>query len=504
MSGMGRDGTPSGRGAPVRPSAAEAAARGAGEAAADELERRRWRVLAVTSVGIFMVPFDQTVVSVALPQMGAQLHLTFVDALWVQAAYALVVAVALIPAGRLADATGGLRLFRLGVLIFTLASVLAALSPDGRWLLTARCLQGAGGALLSATATALVSAAFPAHQRGRALGLNVTAVYLGLAVGPVAGGLLTQALGWRSIFFVSLPVGAATLIAGGGLAGGRGEGRMRPDLAGTALFALALSMGMIGLTFGPVWGWRAPGTLGLLAAGALLLAAFVAVEARIPEPLLDLGMFRRSRVFAAANLAALANYIALTAVTVLTSVFIEVAMGRSAREAGLLLTVQPLFMAGLSSTAGRLSDRVGSRWLASGGMLAIAAGLASLATLPAGRGLVRLEATLALIGAGMAAFSSPNTSAVVGSVERQRLGVASATLGTMRWLGQALSIAVLGAVATSRLGPGGQMLIFTGRGGPGTAAAYVDGFHLAMAAGVAIALAGAAASLARGPARGAT
>lgn len=464
------------------------------------LERRRWRLLAVTSVGAFMAPFDGSVVSVALPSIGRALHLSFLDGIWVQAAYLLALTGALIPAGRLADARGRLSLYWAGVATFTLASLAAGLSPSGSWLLGARVVQGLGSALLAATATALVTSAFPPGERGRALGLNVMCVYLGLALGPVLGGILVQHVGWRSIFYVNLPVGAATALLGRGLRERPQAARpARMDLRGALLFAGGVCALLLGLTVGPVWGWKTAGTVGFLAAGVALLGLFLAVEARTREPMLDLELFARNRLFAAGNLAALANYVAFTAVTVLTAIFLEVVDGHPAQTAGLWLTVQPLCMTLLSPLAGRLSDRFGSRWLASGGMLAIAGGLASLAVLPPGSSPGRLWVTLAGIGAGMAAFSSPNTSAVMGSVDRSHLGVASATLGTMRFLGQSLSVALLGALASSRLGSGGQLRLFTGQSGGDLAAGYVQGYHLAMSVAALIALVGAAASLARGP-----
>jgi EmrB/QacA subfamily drug resistance transporter len=462
-----------------------------------------WRVLATTAVGSFMTPFDGTVVSVALPRIGQALRLSFVDGLWVQAAYLAVVTAALIPFGRLADRGGRLRWYRFGVVVFAAGSLAAGMASDGNQLIASRCVQALGGAVLSAVSSAIITAAFPPSHRGRALGINVTSVYLGTTLGPVLGGLLTQTLGWRWIFFVNLPVAAATLLLGRGLAEPAAPGRVPGvSAADTVLFAAGIVAALIGLTLGPIWGWHAPVTLAVLLGSGALLVAFLFLETRLRTPLLDVELFGRNRVFAAGNLAALANYVAFTGVAVLTAVFLEVVEGRSARAAGLLLTAQPLCMVALSSTAGRLSDRIGSRWLTTGGMLLIAGGLAALGTLPAHAPLWRLEATLAVTGVGMAAFSSPNTSAVMGSVGRDRLGLASGTLGTMRFLGQALSVTLLGAIATSRLGPGGQRALLTGEAPAGAAADYVSGYHVAMMVGSWIALLGALASLARGSATG--
>jgi MFS family permease len=355
---------------------------------------------------------------------------------------------------------------------------------------------------LASTSTALVTEAFPGAERGKALGLNVTAVYLGLAMGPVLGGLLTEQFGWRSIFYVNVPVAVASLALGWGLTSERHSERRRAragfDLTGLGLLVGALAAEMVGVSLAPLWGWTAASSLALMVGGAAGVAGLVAYESRRTDPFLDVGMFRRSRLYATANLAALSNYMAFSAVTVLTSVFLEVVSGRSPEQAGLLLVAAPAAMVALSWLAGRASDVVGSRWLASGGMAVIGVGLILLSRLPAQPSMARLIGNLLLIGVGMAAFSSPNTSAVMGSAPRAQLGVASATLGTMRCLGQTLSIGVLGALATSRLGAGGQAVLLAGRAhGTRAASAYVSGYHLAMVAGAGLACVGAIASLTR-------
>ena len=296
-----------------------------------------------------MAPFDGSVVAIALPKIGPALHLSFVGALWVQLSYLLVLSVALIPAGRLADAWGGLRLYWIGLLVFALSSAAAGAATSSTWLLAARCVQGLGAAMLAATATALVTEAFPGEQRGKALGLNVTAVYLGLALGPVLGGLLTEQVGWRSIFYVNVPVAAVSLMLSWRLTSSRHTENRRVsasglDLPGAGLFVAALSSAMLGISLAPVWGWTAASSLALIVGGVCAASALVAYESRRSEPFLDVALFRRSRLFATANLAALANYMAFAAVTLLTSVFLEVVDGRSPQRAGLLLMSAPIAM----------------------------------------------------------------------------------------------------------------------------------------------------------------
>jgi EmrB/QacA subfamily drug resistance transporter len=474
----------------------------------EDLRRRRWELLAFSSVGAFMGPLDGSIVAVALPSMGADLTLSFSTSLWVQAIYLLVSAVLLIPLGRLADHHGRVRFYLLGIVVFTVGSLLAALSMNGAWLIGSRVVQGAGAALLMTTAAAIVTAAFPRGERGRALGINVAAVYLGLSVGPPLGGFLADGLGWRWIFLVNLPIGVAVVLWGWRLL--PKQERLtaavpRPDLAGAALLAVALTGLLVPLTFAAEWGWLSPGTLVLLGVAAVALAAFVVTELRVRDPVVDLELLRRNRLFAAANGAAFLNYLALTAVGVLTVVYLQVVQGRSATLTGWILLAQPLMQVVLSPLSGRLSDRLGSRLLTTTGMLLTGAGMLLLAGLSEDADMARVLATLALVGVGMAAFSAPNASAIMGSVAPHQLGLASAFLATMRVTGQALSIAVLGGIAASQLGRVGGRVLFThGRSSELAASAaqvaddYLRGYRYAMLTGAALAFIGAAVSLTRG------
>ena len=465
------------------------------------LPGRRWALLALTCVGAFMAPLDGSIVAVALPKMGPALHLSFAASMWVQAAYLLAMAVLLIPLGRLADQGDRLRYYLAGIAIFTLGSLAAALSIDGTTLVLSRILQGCGGALLSATSTAIVTATFPPEERGRALGINVMAVYLGLSVGPPLGGLLVDHLGWPWIFLVNLPVGAAAFAWGWSLLAPPAPARQpapKADLAGAALLGAFLCCLIVPLTFSTEWGWGAPATWVLLGLAPLALAAFIRVEGRAQAPLVDLDLLRRNRLFAMANLAALLNYGALFAISVLTAVQLQLVLGHPARVTGWIMLGQPLMQAGLSPLAGRMSDRIGSRTLATAGMLIVAAGMTLLALIGRGAGIGQVVAALALVGLGMAAFSAPNTSAIMGSVSRQQLSVASAFLGTMRVTGQSLSVGVLGSIAASRLGPGGWEMLLHHGGASAAADAYAWGYRAAMLTGAGLALMGAWASMTRG------
>jgi EmrB/QacA subfamily drug resistance transporter len=474
---------------------------------AEDAHRRRWELLALTSIGAFMAPLDGSIVSVALPVMSPDLGLSFAASMWVQAAYLLATAVLLIPMGRLADQHGRVRFYLIGIAVFTAGSLLAALSMNGAWLIVSRVIQGGGAALMVATSAAIVTAVFPPQERGRALGINIMAVYVGLSIGPPLGGILADTLGWRSIFLINLPIGLVVLVWGWMMLpqSKRVQQAPRVDFAGAALLGVFLISLLVPLTFAPEWGWAAPLTLTLVALAAVSLVGFVVVERRVDAPVLDLDLLVHNRLFAAANTAALLNYMALYGIGLLTAIFLEVVQDRSAAVTGWLMLSQPLLMAVLSPFSGRLSDRVGSRVLATGGMVTIAFGMALLAAMPTTAPVWQVAADLAVVGLGMAAFSAPNTSAIMGSVRRDQLGVASAFLGTMRTAGMALSVALLGGIAASQLGRLGGRLLFThGRdgGAAGLAAqavsGYAQGYRYAMLTGAVLALVGAAVSLTRG------
>ncbi|MFH1834190.1 MAG: MFS transporter [bacterium] len=495
-----------------------------------ELQRRRWYALIVVSVGSFMTPFDASIVAVALPAMGENLQLSYSQGLWAQAAYLLVTSVLLIPAGRVADSRGPVGYYLLGTVIFALGSVGAALSPNGLILIFSRCVQGVGGAFVFATAVAIVTAAFPARERGRALGLNTMATYLGLTAGPVIGGLIVTHFSWRWIFFINVPIALATLLVGWNLIGvehrdrlaerelaGPGAGAKaagtggavkgtagdaalrlaraprRVDVLGAVILGGMLVALFVPLTYSPLWGWGTAKVIAPLAVAVALFVGFILAEDRVREPMLDLDLLRKNRVFAAANSAVFLNYMAVFAATTLTAVYLEIAQGRSAQQAGLLLLAQPVLMAALSPFTGRLSDRIGSRVLATTGMVLIGGGMAQLAFVSSSAGRVLLA--LGTIGVGMACFSAPIVSAIMGSVGRSQLSLASGFLSTMRFTGQGISMAVLGAIAAWRLGAEGGRIILLGETGSGaSASAFADGYQVAMLVGAALALVGAAIS----------
>ncbi|MBX6365886.1 MAG: MFS transporter [Gemmatimonadetes bacterium] len=379
-------------------------------------------------------------VNIALPAIGAELHLNAVALGWVTGAFLLSAGVFLLPFGRLSDIYGRKRFFVAGMLLFTVTSILCAVAPTGPALIAARLLEGVGGALIFGTGTAILTSVFPQERLGRALGIQVAAVYLGLSLGPFIGGFLTERFGWRSVYIFAAPLafaaGSATAARlRGEWAGARGE---RFDLGGAALYAGALVALVIGLS-------RLPGATGaaLTAAGLVALATFAAWELRAPQPILDPRIFRHNAVFAFSNLAALISYSATYGVPFLLSLYLQYIRGLGPEAAGTVLIAQPVVQTVLSPVAGRLADRVEPRVIASAGMGLTAAGLLLLTRLSPATSTGHLLAILAVLGTGFALFSSPNTTAIMSAVEPRLYGVASGVLGTMRLLGQMLSMAAV-------------------------------------------------------------
>jgi len=464
----------------------------------DHGSNRRWEILAFTSVGAFMAPLDGSIVSVALPIMGRQLGLSFEGTLWVQASYLLTMAVLLIPLGRLADHRGRLKFYLAGITLFTLGSIGAALAAGSTSIILARVVQGSGGALLSSTSSALVTAVFPANERGKAMGINVMSVYAGLSLGPPLGGFLVDSLSWHWIFLINIPIGVAVLLWGRRLYRAMSEEihtKHKLDAPGSMWLGLAMITLLLPLTLHARWGLTSTPALALFALSTISFAAFAIRERSASEPLIDINLLRHNPTFAFGNLAALLNYMSLYAVGLLTSVWLQLVQGLPARHAGWIMLGQPVVQSLLSPITGRLSDHIGPRVLTTAGMLMTALGMLLLGCFAQGAGLATIVAALAVVGIGMASFSAPNGSSVMGSVERHQLGLAGAFLGTMRVTGMTLSVAILGGLAASHLGGGGwQALLEHGPDGPG-ADAFIWGYRTAMFTGTGLALLGAFACL---------
>lgn len=396
-------------------------------------------VLLVATLASFLAPFISASVNIALPSIGSEFNMGAVALGWVATSFLLTSAMFVIPFGRIGDIYGRKRVFTYGIVIYTISSLLAALAPSGFLLIVFRAIQGLGGAMLFGTGVAILTSAYPPGERGRALGINVAAVYTGLSLGPFVGGLLTEHFGWRSIFLAHVPLGIIVIVLifwklKGEWAEARGE---RFDFVGSAIFSLGLVSIMYGFSVLPrLWGvW-------LLIVGVLAMLAFVRWEMRVKSPVLNIGLFRNNTVFTLSNIAALINYMATFAVGFLLSLYLQYIKGLSPEGAGLVLVAQPVVQTIFSPIAGRLSDRIEPRVVASVGMALTGTGLVLFIFLNQGTASGFIIGDLALLGFGFALFSSPNTNAVMSSVEKRSYGVASATLATMRQIGMVLSLGI--------------------------------------------------------------
>ena len=395
--------------------------------------------LITANLAAFLTPFMSSAINVAMPSIGKEFSMSAVALGWVATAFMLLAAMCLVPLGRIADLVGRKKIFAAGLGVHTAATVLAALAPSGSVLIAARGLQGVGGAMIFGTAIALLTSVFPPGARGRVLGLNTAATYLGLSLGPVLGGFFVRGWGWRSIFWATALVSLAALVLvilklTGEWAEARGEGF---DWAGSALFGFGLVSLMYGFS-------RLPSRPGLVltVVGLAALAVFARLESRARSPILDLRFFGANRIFLFSNLAALINYSSTWAVGFLLSLYLQYIKGLPPQQAGLVLMAQPVMMALSSPFAGRLSDRSEPRTIASLGMGLTAASLLLFGFLRPGTSFPVIIGGLAVLGLGFGLFSSPNTNAVMGSVETRFYGVASATLGTMRLSGQMMSAGI--------------------------------------------------------------
>ena len=458
-------------------------------AGAETVAARRSALL-ISTLSSFLTPFMGSSVLIALPTIGREFGVDAIVLGWVATSFILAAAVFLLPFGRLADIQGRKRVFAWGVALFTVASLLCGLAQSVGLLIAFRALQGVGSTMMFGTGTAILTSVYPAGERGWVLGVNVAAVYLGLSLGPPLGGQLTWHFGWRSIFFICVPAGLTVLglirwRLPGEWAGARGE---RFDSGGACLSGLGLVLLVFGLSAAS-GAWSA----GLILLAGLAFVAFVRWEYRTPSPMLDMELFRRNPVFVFSNLAALIHYSATFGVSFLLSLYLQDLRGLGPQAAGLVLLCQPALMATCSPFAGRLSDRAEPRTVASTGMAMTATALAIFAFLGLETPIAFIALNLVLLGVGFSLFSSPNTNAVMGSVDRRAYGVASATLGTMRLTGNLLSMATCTLV----------LAIFLGRQqiAPALHAVFLQGVRVTFAIFAVLCVLGVFASLARGKVR---
>lgn len=396
----------------------------------------RIAALLVATLANFLTPFMSSAVNIALPAIGAEFATGAILLSWIPTSFLLAAAMFAVPFGRISDIYGMKKIFSYGVIIFTVSSLLSAISPSAELLIAFRILQGIGGAMIFVTGLAIITSVYPPQQRGKAIGINIATVYIALSLGPVLGGIMTQYFGWRSLFYAMIPLGILILVLTywklkDEWAECKGE---KFDITGSIIYSIVLVMVMYGFSVLPsILG------IGMVIAGIIGFIGFLFYEMRLESPVLNVNLFK-IRTFAFSNLAALINYSSTFAVTFLLSLYLQYIKALDPLSAGLILVAQPVMMAIFAPVAGRLSDKFSPQKLAALGMSLSTIGLFLFAFINETTTITFITIGLVVIGIGFGFFSSPNTNAIMGSVERRYYGVASAMVSTMRLLGQTFSM----------------------------------------------------------------
>ncbi len=447
-------------------------------------DNRKWWTLGAMCFALFMIMLDNTVVNVALPSIQKDLNASISGLEWTINGYTLSFAVLLATGGRLGDIFGRRRMFLFGVIIFTLSSATAGFAPDATSLVVSRIVQGVGAALMMPATLSIITDAFPASERGRAMGMWAGVSALALAVGPVLGGFLTEHVSWRAIFYLNIPVAVGAVTAA--LFAVR-ESRdtsvgREVDYAGVAALTVGLTAMILALVEGNSWGWGSTKIIALLVAAALGLAAFVAIERRVKVPMVDFSLLS-DRNFLGAVVVALIVSFSMLGVFFFLALYMQDILGYSPLEAGVRFLPSTLMIVGVAPLAGRLSDRFGPRWLIAGGLAVVAASLYSFSGIAVDSGYLDLLPGFMLLGIGIAMTMSPMTSAAMNAVPVQKAGIASGVLSMFRMVGGSLGVAVTGAIFQARVGTSFETASPT---------QFVDALGFAMTICAAVALFGAA------------
>jgi EmrB/QacA subfamily drug resistance transporter len=436
-------------------------------------ENKKWWTLMAVAFGLFMIMLDNTVVNVALPSIGRDLHISLSELEWIVTAYALVFAALLITGGKLADMFGRRKIFVIGLAIFSLSSLACGLAPNAGFLIGARAAQGIGAALMNPATLSIITATFPPKQRGQAIGIWAGVSALALAIGPLIGGLIVDNIGWNWIFFVNVPIGVLGIVVSQlVIKESRDTSHEQSiDLPGLLTSGLALFSLSYALIEGNQKGWASAEILGLFVAAAVLLAAFIVLESRQRLPMLDLSLFKIPS-FVGANLVALLVSLGMFGVFFFVSLYVQNILGYSPTKAGAVFLPMTVLIILIAPIAGKLSDRVGGRWLMGGGMTLLGISLLLYQRIGVNSDFWTLLPSLILGGVGMALTMSPMTSVAMASVPVDKAGVGSGVLNSFRQMGGALGIAIIGAIVASYATESPQSAVGKQN--------YVDGLHAAL------------------------
>lgn len=411
---------------------------------------RKWLVMTAVAMGTLITTIDGSIVNVVLPTLVRELNTNFATIQWVVLSYLLTLATLMLSLGRLGDMIGKKPIYTVGFVVFTLGSVLCGLAPTASWLIGFRVVQAVGGAMLLSLSMAIVTEAFPPQERGRALGTIGTFVSIGIVVGPTLGGLILSLTTWHWIFLVNLPIGiVGTFLAMRYIPATPAQKEQQFDYGGAgALFVSLLGL-LLALTVGQQRGFGDTAVLILFLVWILFLLIFLRIESRVGQPMINLHLFR-NKLFSINLITGFATFVAIAGTVILMPFYLENILGMPTRQVGLLMAVVPLFLGVVAPLSGSLSDRFGTRPITVAGLIMLALGYWAMSTLNQETTGLGYVLRLLPVGIGMGMFQSPNNSAVMGSVPRERLGIASGLLAISRTLGQTTGIAVLGALWAGR------------------------------------------------------
>ncbi len=412
---------------------------------------RKWYVLAAVVISTFLSTIDGSIVNVALPTLVRELDSSFAIAQWVILGYLLTQTILLLTIGRLGDMLGKKPIYSAGIAIFTVGSLLCAVSPNIEWLILFRIIQAVGAAMALALGVAIVTEAFPSSERGKALGFFGTVVSVGIVVGPTMGGIILEALSWRWIFFVNLPVGILGIfLALRYIPHSRPSGKQRFDYLGAITLGLSLLALLLALTWGQQLGFDEIRILVLFFCSFLFLLVFLFIERCVSEPMIDLHIFRSSQ-FSLGLILGLLAFVAIAGTTLLLPFYLNNMLGYPPRQVGFMMALIPIFLGIVAPLSGTLSDWLGTRPIATVGLAIAVISYFLMSRFDLETGLFGYAIGVSLLGLGMGIFQSPNNSAIMGAAPPARLGIASGLLSISRTLGQIIGIAVLGAVWAARV-----------------------------------------------------
>jgi EmrB/QacA subfamily drug resistance transporter len=432
---------------------------------------RKWWTLGTLSFSLFMIMLDNTVVTVALPAIQADLDTSLSQLEWVVNAYSITFAVLLLGGGKLADLLGRRKIFVLGLAVFTVSSLACALASTGGFLIGARAVQGAGAALMLPATLSILSATFPVHQRGMAIGIWAGVSGVALAIGPLVGGLLVEGIDWRWIFYVNIPVGVLGVAATYAFVlesrdTTADQALDLPGLVAAGVSVFAISFALIEANN---YGWSSATIIVLFVVAAVALVVFVALELRQRRPMLDMSLFAE-RTFAGANIIGLLIFVALFGMIFFMSIYMQNILGYSPIEAGAAFLSSTIAIMLTAPISGKLSDKIGARWPVAAGMTMFGVGLLFLSPLDETSNFWDMFFPFVLGGLGFGAVMPPSTAAILGSVSVDKAGVASGVMQSFRQLGGGLGVAISGAIMAAQLDGLEPRQ-------PGFGPAFVDGLH---------------------------